>query len=443
MNWQEESLAHFKNLLRFRTINPPGDEMPALLYLKEIFDNEGIENWLFDTEKNRGNLVAKIKGDGSEKPLHISSHVDVVPVEEDKWDLPPFGGEEKDGFVYGRGTIDMKNHTAMCLQTMLTAKRENWPLKRDLIFSAVSDEEDGSYAGMDDLVNNHADLIQAEYYLGEVGGATMYAWGKPFYPVQIGEKGVFWLKVFLEGEAGHGSVPRPHNVHFRLAKFLMDLKKTPKCHLTNSYKAFIKQLITLAPPAEKTMLKVLQTPFAARALHQVSRALGDSGTSASNLLATVTNTVNPTGLKSGKKHNVVPSSLEVKLDCRVLPGFSKEDVINEIESKTGERLKYELIESQPGHEGDPNTPVFKIIERVLKEKHPEAITIPSLSVGFTDACRVVKLGTKCYGFTPVKLPPSENFSELFHGHNERIPVEGFHWGVEALQEVCRRICCES
>jgi acetylornithine deacetylase/succinyl-diaminopimelate desuccinylase-like protein len=366
--------------------------------------------------------------------------VDVVNAEPQHWKHDPFAAIEDDGCIYGRGTIDMKNFTAMCLMAVLRAHREKWPLKRDLIMAAVADEETGAQYGMGALVDKMPDLIRAEYALGEVGGYTLYVNNRPYYPIQVGEKGVYWLEVTLRGEPGHGSLPRGDNVHWKLAKFLGALERTPfPYHPSQSFKAFIKGLQRTAGSAEKILMSSMLTPmgpFIQKQRHLISRDTKSAG-----LLAMMTNTVNPTGLSSGRQQNVVPSSVTVKLDCRIIPGVKHEDIIGEIERITGETLEYKVLQSQPGHESPIDTPLFDLISRKVEVAHPGAIAIPWLTVGFTDAAQLQKLNTICYGFTPVKLPPDLEFSKLYHGHNERIPVDGFVWGVDLLSDIVREFCC--
>ncbi|HEX4922659.1 MAG TPA: M20/M25/M40 family metallo-hydrolase, partial [Bdellovibrionales bacterium] len=432
--------AHDTNRLKIHTPNPPGREMGAIVYLRDVLTREGLKVDIQDTAPERGNLVVRVKGSGEKRPLLIQSHVDVVNAEPQFWKHDPFGAVEDDGFIYGRGAIDMKNFTAMCLMAVLKAHREKWPLKRDLIMAAVSDEETGAKYGMGALVDERPDWIRAEYALGEVGGYTIHVGGRPVYPIQVGEKGVLWLEVTLNGEPGHGSIPRPENVHWKLANFLSAIHKTPfPYHPTDSFRAFIKGLQRGAGPAGKVLLSTMLTPMAPFIQKQQSLLKRDQ--TSAGLLAMMTNTVNPTGLVSGRQHNVVPSTVTLKLDCRVIPGIEPGQVVAEIERVTGEKLEYKIIQYQKGHQSPMDTELFNLICSETEAAHPGATAVPWLTVGFTDAAQLQKLGTICYGFTPVKLGPDIEFSKLYHGHNERIPVDGFLWGVELFTNVVRRFCC--
>jgi acetylornithine deacetylase/succinyl-diaminopimelate desuccinylase-like protein len=435
----QESLTHFKNLLKINTSNPPGRELGAILYLKDILEREGLKVHIQETAPERGNLVVRVKGNGEKKPLLIQSHVDVVNAEPQYWKHDPFSATEDDGCIYGRGAIDMKNFTAMCLTAVLRAHREKWPLKRDLIMAAVSDEETGAKFGMEALVEKVPELIRAEYALGEVGGYTLYVGGRPVYPIQVGEKGVLWLEVTLSGDPGHGSMPRPQNVHWKLARFLDALYKTPfPYHPTESFKSFIRGLQKSANPLSKLLLASQLTAVAPFIQKKQMNLKGDQ--TSAGLLAMMTNTVNPTGITSGRQHNVVPSTVTLKLDCRVIPGLQPDQVISEIEDVTGEKLDYKIVQYQPGHQSPMKTELFDLICRKTEAAHPGSTAVPWLTIGFTDAAQLQKLNTICYGFTPVRLPPGMEFSKLYHGHNERVPVDGFLWGVDLFCDVVREFC---
>jgi len=435
-----ESLSFFKRLIQFNTTNPPGHEREAIAYIAHILQNEGFQPLVLESTDRRANLVVRLKGNGTLKPLHISSHVDVVSAEAEHWKYPPFSAEEAEGCIWGRGAIDMKNMTAYCLGALLTLKREGRKLKRDLIMSVVADEENGGRFGMGWLAEYHPDLIRSEYYLGEVGGYSIHLQGKRVYPIQVGEKGSFWIKVKFRGTPGHGSIPNPSNVHFKLSKFLnlLNAKTLPR-HFTKTSKAFIESLADISSPVGALQFKVMQTGLGPLLLRKMAMkspmpekylALG----------AMLSNTATPTGVESGFQHNVVPSEVILKLDCRILPGFTGEDVIRELENLWDEKLEYEIISQSSPHECDFDTPLFKEISRQVKIGDPEGIPVPSLTVGSTDAQHIRKLGTICYGFTPIKLTEDINFAKLFHGHNERIPVEGFKWGLQVFINTVRDFC---
>lgn len=435
-----EVVEHLSKLIQINTSNPPGNEIEAILYLKNVLEKEGLSVFIQETAPSRGNLVVRVKGSGEKKPLHIHSHVDVVHAEPQFWKHDPFSAAQDDGCIYGRGTIDMKNFTAQCLMTVLTAKREKWNLKRDLIMSAVADEETGGRFGMEALVKAHPEQVRAEYSIGEVGGYTTYIGGQPCYPIQVGEKGTHWIEVTFKGEPGHGSVPGPGNVHWRVADFLAQLRDVAfPFHPTDSFLAFIDGMSRMQGPVKGSFFKLMKTDLAPKIMKKIILSSGNQ--KSAGLLAMMTNTVNPTGINSGKQHNVVPSIVTIKLDCRVIPGVDPQTVIKEIRSVTNSDFEYKVVNSNPGHQSPIKTPLFELISKKVESAHPGSFALPWLTVGYTDASQLCKLGNICYGFTPVKLPPDLDFSKLYHGHNERIPIDGYVWGTNLFLDIIKEFCC--
>lgn len=435
-----EHLQYLTQLIAIDTTNPPGNEIQAVKYLKGILDQHKIESFIQETAPGRGNLVARLKGNGERKPLLLFSHLDVVPSEPQFWKFPPFSATIDNGYLYGRGTVDMKNFTAMTLSTLLQAHQENWPLSRDLIFCAVSDEERGSRFGMASLVKAFPDLIRAEYALGEVGGYTQYIAGKPFYPIQTAEKGVLWVKAILKGKPGHGSIPTTTNVHWELARFLNQLRqKAFPYHSTKTFTAFSQSVAKSLGKIPGLPFRVVDSPAGPFLLKR--KMLLEDSRPAATLLAMITNTVNPTGLLSGSAHNVVPSTVTLNLDCRTIPGLAPEQVLEEIQKVTGFSLDYEIVSKKLGHETPINTPLFELISKKIGDHHSGAKAVPSLTTGYTDAGELQQLGIKCYGFIPIKLGPNDSFAELYHGHNERIPIKGYLWGLNLFFELIKEFCC--
>src|SRR4030043_664898 len=216
----DETVGNLVRLIQAETVNPPGNELPAILIIKDILEKAGFPQDAFnivESAPNRVNLVARIKGDGSERPLLLSGHVDGVPVEREYWSHNPFGGEVLDGVVWGRGALDMKGFLAMYLQVFLDLFRQNIPLKRDVVLAAIADEEAGFTHGSKFLVEQHRELIDAEYGFTEGGAMTIYFGKTRVYPIQVGEKGGCWLRARAHGKPGHGSIPHPENEVFMRA----------------------------------------------------------------------------------------------------------------------------------------------------------------------------------------------------------------------------------
>jgi len=226
INWDDafdEALGHFKTLIRFETVNPPGNEKPAAEYLAQVFSQEGLEPEVLDSAENRANVVCRLRGNGEKPPILLNGHLDVVPVELGKWSCDPFGAIEKDGCIYGRGAVDMKNMVTMSAMCLLLLKRAGIPLKRDLIFCGVADEETGGQYGAQFLVDEHPDKVRAEYSISELGGFPLEIFGTRFYLVQVAEKGACWFRIKTRGEPGHGSIPDDNSALIKAARIATTL----------------------------------------------------------------------------------------------------------------------------------------------------------------------------------------------------------------------------
>ncbi|MBI1909138.1 MAG: M20/M25/M40 family metallo-hydrolase [Deltaproteobacteria bacterium] len=434
---RQEALGYFQQLIRLKTINPPGNEVIATDFISSILKKEGIEHQTVAPEPGRTSLVARLPAPkGSEGPLLLSSHLDVVPVEEDKWQVPPFEGKIADGYLWGRGTIDMKHMAVYSLMTLLLVKRLGLKLNRDLIWAAVADEEAGCDKGSRYLVEEHPDLIRAEYALNEVGGFTIYSGKKRFYPIQVAERGLVWFKIKAHGEAGHGSVPYGDSAVVKLAQAIQRLHEQflPR-HSHPVAEGFIRTLAGgLALPAS-LVLKMIARPYGDWLL----KILPDRNT-ARFFVATLHNTAAPTMLEGGQKVNVIPSEVAVVVDGRILPEQSPESFLTEVKNRIGPGYTLEILKTTDANETPISTPLFQTLKSVLEERDPGSMAVPYLMTGFTDATYYQKLGIKTYGFAPIRLPEGLVFTKLFHNHNERIPVEGFYWGLETFFEAVRRFC---
>lgn len=439
MDWNhlhQEALQHFQNLLRLNTVNPPGNEIIAANYLSEILKQEGIPFEILESAPGRANLVARLSSGKSEGPLLLSSHLDVVPVETEKWKHPPFGAEIAEGCLWGRGAIDMKHMAIYSLMTLLLVKRLGMKLKRDLIWAAVADEEAGCDQGSRFLVEQHPDRIHAEYALNELGGFTIHSGKKRFYPIQIAEKGFVWMRIKATGEAGHGSLPHGDSAIVKLARAVEHLHKNylPR-HTHPVSESFILSLASGQAFPASLFLKGIVKPYGDFFL----KILPDKE-AARFFIATLHNTACPTGLEAGQKINVIPSEAALLVDGRILPGSNPETFLAEIKNLIGPGYTLEVLKQSLPVETSANTPLYHLLKQVLEERDPGSKAIPYLVTGFTDATCYQKLGIKTYGFSPIKLPPNLVFSKLYHNHNERIPVEGFQWGLETFFEAVRRFC---
>ncbi|MFZ0659820.1 MAG: M20/M25/M40 family metallo-hydrolase [Candidatus Binataceae bacterium] len=408
--WQaakDEAFVALRDLIKLDTTNPPGNERIAADYIAQALQRHGLDSTIKESAPTRANLVARMKGNNpANPPILLSSHTDVVPVEPSGWSRPAFAAEIADGCIWGRGTLDMKSKCAMDLLVMTALKRAGATPNRDVILAAVADEEAGSDHGARFLVERHPELIRAGWVLNEVGGFTIYMGDKRFYAIQIAEKGFVTIKMTVNAAPGHGSMPRRDTAIGKMAALLTKITNTP-----------MSQRVT---PFMKKMLAELGVP------------LDNPGPLFRPMMG---NTVTPTILRAGYKDNVIPGEASVVLDGRTVPGEDPESFVAELRSIVGPEPKFELIKTAPPAETSPDTELFKLICDRVEFNDPGARAIPWMIPGATDNKFYGKLGAQCYGFVPVKLDPHLPFGSLFHGNDERLPIEGFYWGLRVYAEV--------
>ncbi len=379
LNWEaltSETVHNLQRLIRAETVNPPGNEEPAVKIIQEILECEGFTSsdyTIGESAPGRTNLVVRLRGDGSKRPLLMSGHTDVVPVEREHWTHDPFGGEIIDGCVWGRGALDMKGFLVMYLQTLLLARRMKLPLKRDLILAAVADEEAGFSHGSKFLVDQHRPLIDAEYGFTEGGAMTLYLGKTRLYPIQAAEKGMCWMKMTARGQPGHGSIPTADNAVHHLAEAIEKIRRAGHLpvHLTPTF----IQMMKMAAKQLKFPLNLL--PGLMRNPAAASFILDRLPAKNRGLLAgMLTNTVTPTMLKAGFKTNVIPSMAEAVLDCRKLPGQSAEDVKREILAVTGNQVELETIYVSQGTEFPVDSPFYRTLETAARRMDPGGLFVP-------------------------------------------------------------------
>lgn len=435
----EAAVRHLQALIRIDTTNPPGNERAAAEYLAELLRADGIEPELLEPEPLRTSLVARLQGDGSRPPLLLHAHLDVVEAEPGRWRRPPFSGDLAEGYLWGRGAIDMKHMAVMCTMVLGRLAREGVRLRRDVIFAAVADEEAGCEKGSRFLCDRHPEKVRAEYALGEVGGFSVHLAGTTLYPVMVAEKGLCWLRATARGTPGHGSMPREDNAVVRLAEAVARLgrRRLPQ-HETVAARRYVEALAAALPPPVRWIVPRLLDP---RLSTPILRLLPDRAV-ARAMAAVLSNTVSPTVLRAGAKTNVIPGEASCELDGRTLPGQQAADLVREIRAVVGDDVELEVLRSHDGVETQPESPLFDAIARAVERHHPGARAVPYLCPGFTDASSWSRLGMRCYGFVPVRFDPKGDarFPELYHGNDERIPVEGFKWGLGVLYDLVRDFC---
>jgi acetylornithine deacetylase/succinyl-diaminopimelate desuccinylase-like protein len=432
MDWQPvfaEALDLFVRYLQIDTTNPPGNESVAARWLGSLLEAEGIETEYLEPQPGREILVATLRGDGSKRPMMLCNHTDVVPVEEKYWDYPPFGGVIDSGKVYGRGAVDMKGCGIMQLMAFLLLHRQGVALKRDVVFCAVPDEEMGSQWGMNWLCDNRPDLVDVEFELSEGGGGASRFAGKPakLFNVATGEKVGAGLRLTAVGKPGHGSRPHEDNSAIHLMRALLKLHDWDRgITYTPETLAYLERLAGagLMPPVdqrEDVEAQIRRSP---------------------QTYAAFVNTINVTMVNSGIKLNVIPAKSEAFVDCRLLPGQSrdkwKQAVIDYIDDP---RITVEFARNvpvPPNVAAEWDTELFRTIDEVLHESMEDAVVVPGLTVGATDNRFLRARGIPAYGFIPCLLSPEEQAG--FHGNNEFLTIENLNMGVELMYEIVRRMC---
>ncbi len=443
MNWPaitQETVRHLQALIRLDTTNLPGRETIAAEYLAGVLKAEGFEPIVLESAPTRGNVIARLTGSGERPPLLLYGHTDVVPAEPHHWTHPPFGGEIHDGFVWGRGAIDMKGSVAQQLMVMLLLKREGVRLRRDVVFAATADEEIGGPQGygLAWLVKQHPDLIRAEFGLTEMGGYNMDFAGTRIYPIQVAEKGTAWMKIRARGQPGHASQPHADNAVIHLARAIDRLAaRGLPYHLTDATAGFLDAVSAAVGGELRAILQALKTEAGAQKMF-AGPLKGHALEAPLNAL--LHNTATPTGLQAGRETNVIPSVAEVIMDGRTLPGFDAESFIAEIEAVVGPGYEYEPFNVSPPIQTAHHTPLFELMTRTLRRCDPQARVVPHILSGATDAKYLRLIGVPSYGFMPMQLPPGFNFMDLFHAHDERAPIAGLGWGVQVLHDVVREYC---
>ncbi|MBI5653210.1 MAG: M20/M25/M40 family metallo-hydrolase [Chloroflexi bacterium] len=433
---QTETTQYLQDLIRIDTTNPPGNETRAAEYLAAIFKREGIEPTILESAPGRGNLVARLKGDGRAAPLLLMVHLDVVTAEPEHWSHPPFGGEIADGYIWGRGALDTKELAVMELIAMLQLKREGKPLARDIIFMANADEETGGKLGAGWMVKEHPDLIRAEYAINEGGGFGFDVLGHRFYTVQTGEKGTARFTIRARGKPGHGSQPHRDNAVLKLADAIKKIGAAElPLHVTPTVKFFIEGIAAKLGKPVALALNALLDPKKHRAT--LEHLPLDEGMRAM-LYAMLHNTVTPTMLKAGTKINVIPSLAEGQCDARLIPGQTSDHLRRELDPILGNAVEIEFMDGTTGRESNHKTTLFETITRVMARYEPKATVLPYLVVGATDAKHIGKLGTHVYGFSPMFMPTSE--LGRVHAHDERISIENLMFGTRVLYDVISEFC---
>ncbi|MBA3368178.1 MAG: M20/M25/M40 family metallo-hydrolase [Geodermatophilaceae bacterium] len=428
---RDEVVELCSDLIRIDTTNT-GDtdtsagERVAAEYVAGKLDEIGLETTILESTKNRASVVARIAGqDRSRDALLIHGHLDVVPAEPAEWSVHPFSGAERDGYLWGRGAVDMKDMDAMTLAVVRQWHREGYVPPRDIVLAFVADEEAGGKLGARWLVDNHADLFEGcTEAISEVGGFSLTVHDDlRLYLIQTAEKGLGWMRLRAAGRPGHGSMVHEDNAVTRLCEAVTKLgqHKFP-ITMTKTVRQFLDAIseaygVEFDPDdVEATLTK----------LGGLSKFIG----------ATLRNTANPTMLEAGYKANVIPSSASAVVDGRFLPG-QEEEFERQLDEVLGPDISREWIVKDQALETGFDGPLVEQMVAALRAEDPSARPVPFTMSGGTDAKSFERLGMRCFGFSPLQLPPDLDFAGLFHGIDERVPIEGLRFGVRVLDRFLR------
>jgi acetylornithine deacetylase/succinyl-diaminopimelate desuccinylase-like protein len=424
------------DLIRIDTTNRGGGdarERPAAEYVAARLAEAGLEPELLESAPGRANVVARIGGDGasgggasSEGALLLHGHLDVVPADPADWSVHPFSGEIRDGVLWGRGAVDMKNADAVLIALAAEWARTGRRPWRDVVLAFTADEEDTTEAGSQWLVERHPELFEGcTEAVGESGAFTFHAGaGRRLYPIASAERGTAWLKLTARGRAGHGSKPNEANAVTRLAGAVARI---------GAYRWPVR-LIPTVRAAVEAIAAAAGTPPPDGALGghlEPEELLGWLGPAGALVAGTIRNSANPTMLAAGYKVNVIPGEAVGYVDGRILPGFSDEfrAVLDEL---TGPDVAWEYAHQDMSLEAPLDAPLMKRMTRALLAEDPGSVVVPYCMSGGTDAKQFSRLGMTCYGFTPLVLPEGYDYYAMFHGTDERIPLSALEASVRIM-----------
>jgi acetylornithine deacetylase/succinyl-diaminopimelate desuccinylase-like protein len=423
--------------LRINTTNPPGNEIAAARFLKAILEKDGIEAQILDTAELGGthaNLYARLKGNGSKKAIALLHHMDVVVATPSQWSVDPFSGEVKDGYIWGRGAIDMKGEAVAHLMAMLALKRSGAKLNRDIVFIANADEEFTSTGGIA-FVKNHADLIKdVEYLITEATENSVVDGKVKYFAVGVAEKRTFWERLTVKGIPSHGSRPTKNNPVPKLVAALDKIAKyeTP-IHVTPGVQKYFRDIARLYPEPRRTWLsdvtKAVENPEAREWI------LSDVYWN-----AYLRNTISETVLSASNKTNVIPPEATAEVDFRLLPDTDPDKFLAEMQAVVGDTaVKWSsILGPKTPLESPIDTDLFRAIERAAKERAPDAFVTTPMQTGATDRPTYRKLGIVTYAIDPFLTEQAERQKGV-HGNNERLSVANVGYGIKYVYDILRYV----
>lgn len=440
----EKEITHFlSDLIRINTTNPPGNETAAAEFIAQYLAQEGFKTEIIESAPGRGSVVTRLKGSGEKPNLLLLSHIDVVAANPAEWTVDPFAGIVKDGYVYGRGAYDMKGMTAIEVLTLLLLKRNKVPLKGDVVLAATADEEKGGEEGAGYLLRNHREKVWCPFILNEGGGLAIPQKNGNVYPVQTAEKGILWFKIKAKGTPGHGSTPNmADNAILRMNKVITKLGEyQPETLYVPTLKRYLEEIAKINPELEPSFSRLLGNP---KQSEQILDELAKTDKAlAEEIRPRTKTTLTPTIIHGGIKENIIPSECEAVFDCRVLPGQSVDETLNQIKGLLKDvgldKLSFEIIQMHDGNESTTQTPLYNVIDDVLREFEPCCGVTPTLTTGGTDSRFFRETGSVCYGFHPMRPDePNDLLEKRMHGIDERITIENLVFGTSIFYETVKR-----
>ncbi|MEV5010942.1 M20/M25/M40 family metallo-hydrolase [Streptomyces sp. NPDC056159] len=425
----DEVVGFTSDLIRIDTTNRGGgdcQERPAAEYAAEQLAGAGLEPVLLERTPGRTNVVARIEGtDPTADALLVHGHLDVVPARAEDWSVHPFSGEVRDGVVWGRGAVDMKNMDAMILAVVRAWTRQGLRPRRDVVIAFTADEEASAEDGSGFLAEQHAGLFEGcTEGISESGAYTYHdGAGRQIYPIAAGERGTAWLRLSAHGRAGHGSRVNRENAVTRLAAAIARIG----AH---------EWPVRLTPTVHAALTELAALYGIEADLRDVDALVDKLGPAARLVEATLRNSANPTMLEAGYKINVIPGEAVAHVDGRYLPG-GEEEFRATLDELTGPDVDWEFQHREVALQSPVDSPAFAAMRAAVEEFAPEGHVVPFCMPGGTDAKQFSRLGITGYGFSPLKLPEGFDYNALFHGVDERVPVEALHFGVRVLDRFLR------
>lgn len=455
-------VATLRDLIRIPSVNPvpadaPDGELQAARYLADRLTTLGLAPEIVEPVPGRGSVHVRLRGDGTGgEPFLLFSHLDVVPAPPERWTHDPFAADVADGYVWGRGAVDMKGMVAMEFGVVARLVAEARAagrdpavdpipgLRRDVLFTCTADEEAGAVDGARWVATHRPEWVRAAGAVNECGGVSVTVGGHRLYPIQVAEKGFAPYRIHVRGTWGHGSMPRDDNAAVLAARIVERLSTQGPVRITPVMARFLEAAAQALPGEVATVLRRIATgeldgPAADRALDALCDPMY-----ARALRALIRDTLSPDVIHTGVKYNVIPGDAIVEVDYRVLPGTTEADARADVEARLGPELlaacTIELLVWGEPVESPPEGLLWDTLVATLRDHDPEAIPLPVMAPFATDAKAIVPLGTPTYGFSPLRLAPDERFLERFHGVDERVSLEALRFGLPVLYDVVRRFC---